>query len=214
MPEQQGEQIGLLDEHGIIQSGWFLESKRPDKKGLVRIVDEDGSSRRVHPKRVMSEKEGSLALFVGNEVLAPCPECHNLWNVNEDNDQATCSEHGKYNVITVGRKRSRRSSGGSKAPTKVEKVNYKELDDLGELWIVDDVNFDHNHINVKTCRLVLPSVSKHISFNTYDDTFGRKGKKPPYEEALNGEDVGYNIKDYDKLISKLKDKGYKRYSGS
>jgi len=90
-------------------------------------------------------------------------------------------------------------------------ADMNHLNSISELWIRDDVEFD-GQTDVVTLCMVFEDIGRYITFNTYNGTFGKKGKVPPYKDILNGGKKGYPIKDIDKLRSKLEKKGYDRYS--
>lgn len=93
------------------------------------------------------------------------------------------------------------------APTKID---VAEIAAAGELWIRAGIDFDGT-TEVSTYCLLVTTKNRYITFNTYNGTFGKKGNKPPIAELMTGADIGYPIKDIDKLRAKLVKGGYKQH---
>lgn len=86
-------------------------------------------------------------------------------------------------------------------------IDYDELKTIGELWTKSSIDFDGS-TDVKTHCLINIKHKRYLSFNTYNNTYGKKGKTPQFQELMNGDKVGYEITNLDKLYKKLKTNGY------
>lgn len=95
------------------------------------------------------------------------------------------------------------------APTKVD---IGAIANSGELWVRAGIDFD-GQTEVNTYCLLVPAKGRYLSFNTYNGTFGKKGNQPPIQDLMDGKDVGYPIKEIEKLRVKLTKHGYKPYGG-
>ena len=98
----------------------------------------------------------------------------------------------------------------TKPKTAPEKVNLASIATQGELWVKGNVEFD-GKTDVQTLCLLFPAQNRYLSFNTYNGTFGKKGKMPPIDEVLAGAEVGYPAKDVEKLRQKLTNGGYAKF---
>ncbi len=97
---------------------------------------------------------------------------------------------------------------------KIEKQNQiidlDELSNICDLWICDNIEFNGS-TNVKTLCTIFIKHKRYIMFNIYNMSAGKKGKPLPFDGILDGEEVGYELKDINKLHKKLISKNYKKY---
>lgn len=98
----------------------------------------------------------------------------------------------------------------SKPKATPEKVNLDSLAASGELWIKSNIDFD-GKTDVSTFCILFPTKGRYLSFNVYGGTYGKKGKTPPIDRILAGDEVGYPIKDAEKLRAKLVRDGYAKH---
>ena len=83
----------------------------------------------------------------------------------------------------------------------VEKLDFKKLSEEGEIWTRKAKNFTHKHVKVKSHTQILLGNLKYRTFNTYNDSLGKKGKGIRESEFKNKETA-------DKRRKKLIKRGY------
>jgi hypothetical protein len=212
-----GDTIKVLSPLGIIEDGFTIHQDDRTKSGSVIVENKEGEFIKIHPDRIIDQTDGdSVIVYEHNEAVAPCPQCGKLIKISSDQTELNCPEHGVFKAHISDKikttSKMKAASQSNKSATKF--VNLDSLSKIGELWVKDDVNFDHDHVEVMTCCIIFEKQSRYITFNIYNGSYGRKNKKPPFDEVLDGKDVGYNIKDISTLRNKYIAKGYKKYKSN
>lgn len=208
---EQCDKVKILDMLGVIRGGYLMPTNKPDRSGLVQLIDlENKKIIKVNPDRIIKyEGEGSIAIASDGELIAACPVCGQICNA--ENSDATCKEHGRFDVVgkVIHTKQTTTQSPIKTKETSL--VDLQEFTEVGEVWVKEGVKFD-DKTDVKTVALIIST--RYITFNLYDNTYGKKGTRPPIEAMQNNEPVGYEVKNIDKLRSKLKSKGYNLLSSA
>lgn len=204
-------QVKILDVMGILRGDYLLVDTRPDRRGLLTVLDqEDNKILKVHPKRVeCCDKDGCMAVQIVQDgrpiTIAACPECSATCDVN--GDVGVCHQHGQFIIIGKIFHKTPKVESQIKQPVKTTCETVDLLSKCDELWVDDEVKFDDGKTDVKAFSMRVNN--KYISFNLYNGSFGRKGNIPPFDALRSGE-TGYEIKNIEKWRKKLRSKGYKQ----
>lgn len=208
MTMKEGDRIKFLDARARLVDNYVIHDAKPNRSGLISLRDIDtGNVIRVNKRRVRPlEESGSIVTRLDDKYIAACPESGNI----------VLSDDGRFDFRVVGgddtqqcSKTEHEDMGAYEEPT-VGKIDYNKLASYGELWINTDVKFNNKN-NVKACCVIIDDADQYVSFNTYDDTYGKKNNIPPIDDIINGTRKGYKIGNRDKLIRKLIKKGYNKY---
>lgn len=216
-----GQSVKIVNVLGVVEDGYSVCDDQKDRKGcillskaVIRDDREELESYRVHHSRIFIEDFATTtAIKCGDDILTACPKCGMVVTVVDN--VANCHIHGGF-AIEIAQEAIKQPSKDKKhAATEVvekiiEKVDMAQLSEVGELWIKNGASFNGKN-EIMPCAMIFANQGRHITFNIYDGTFGRKGNKPPIDDILNGSDCGYLIKDVDKLRAKLSQKGYTLY---
>ena len=204
--EQEKVVVNVIDALGVVQSGFVMRDPKPDKKGLISLqLPNTEKVVRVHPSRIQNSESnpGSIAvqdcIAHDNSVLAACPTCHKVYSITDDATE--CPDHGPFDIVGKVDSKAPKTAPSKKKP---ELVDLDELASHGELWVKSGIKFD-DKTDVKTLCLIVGT--RFVTFNIYNSTYGKKGTRPPIEAMKNDEEVGYAIKDIDKLRKKLQKAG-------
>ena len=202
-PETQEEliEVTIMQAPGIIKGGFYLDSSKRDRNGLITISDGAGKKFKIHPDRIVSDKNiGSMSIEDKLTTVAACPDCGDIISVKRGSNPQ-CSKHGEFTIVGTLETKT------SEKPIKVEAQNLVDFDELasrGELWINSDRKFD-GKTEIATLSLIVGE--RHTTFNIYNNTYGKKNNKPPIEEMLAGK-TGYKVKNLDELREKRLKAGY------
>ncbi len=204
------ESVSMIKSPGIVNNGYKLISKRPDRSGLLLLVEEQTRKTvRVHPTRVSKITDsGSMCVKEKDGTMTTaCPECGTIIIFKED-ETPVCPVHGEVNIVETMQGKASKAPTRSKSQEIDNKADLDELASCGELWVKSGVKFD-DKTDVKTLCLIIGN--RYTTFNIYDGTYGRKGNKPPIE-GMQKDEVGYKVKDIEKIRKDKIKKGYELWS--
>jgi len=199
-------EVKIIDAMGVLRGGFLLVDDKPDRLGLVTILDPvNNHILKPHPDRIIkSNTDGSMAIIDNGQAIATCPQCGNICEVTEEVGRCDCGQ-----FIIIGTIKSANKSAPSTTKKTSESVDIKSLSNGVETWIRTDVPFNGK---TQVTAISMRVGERYISFNLYSGSFGKKGIIPPIEALKNGDQIGYTIKDLKKWRKKLKTKGYEPLS--
>jgi hypothetical protein len=233
----QGIDVRVLQINGTVSKEVYIIDGEIDRKGLIDLKQK-GSSRtiKVIKSRVLpASADGKAVVIESNDKYrVVCPECDSVGMVtNADTWIGTCDAckecKKEFNLHWLGVKPmaeaiTTRQEGpnmtikSTKTATVAEpvKVNFEDLQNIGELYTKKNVRFDHHEIDVQSHVLLFTGENpRKLCFNTYDGCLGKKNKGLPLEDFKNNEQqsgkrLWFNVKDTEKQREALQRKGYSK----
>jgi len=198
--------IRILDPIGVLRDGYLLIDPKPDKSGLVSILDPvQNSIFKINPNRVEeASTNGSLAAISNGAAIAACPICGGVRKITGDDGECAC---GSFRVRISGKnKRANSESHKVVEKAKASVVDLSVLATKGELWMKSGINFDHD---MQVAAFSYRIGDNYISFNLYNQSFG--AKVDPVKKLVDNPNACYKIKSIKKWREKLQNKGYERF---
>ena len=196
-------EIKIMDAMGVLRGGFLLLDGKPDRLGLITILDPTNNHiLKPHPDRVVkSETDGSMAIVDNGQHIAACPTCGEICKVTDERGTCAC---GQFVIVGIIESTSKSASPSLKKP--LNQVDVKALGNGAETWVRENVPFNGK---TQVTAISMRVGTRYISFNLYDGSFGKKGIAPPIEALKKGDSIGYTIKNLGKWHKKLQAKGYK-----
>lgn len=206
------EDISIINGIGIINTGYKLVNQNKDKSGLITVLDyKNNRILRVHPSRIdKSNSHGSISVKISeNNVVAACPKCENILNIPNESERCYCTHCDYY--FDIINKMTKKEPKKIKTKDKPAKVNIDDLANIGELWI-KNVEFDHKNVDVKAICIRIDD--RYLSFNLYNNTYGKSNTLPPIDDLTSNNDNPkiYKITNHEKWVAKMVKKGYSKYA--
>ncbi|MDP6587001.1 MAG: hypothetical protein QF535_20275 [Anaerolineales bacterium] len=196
-------EVKIIDAMGVLRDGFLLVDAKPDRLGLVTILDPvNNRILKPHPDRIVDDTKnvGSMAIIDNGQTIAACPTCGEICEVIDDVGTCTC---GQFAIVGTIEGVTKSTPPATKKT--VAAVDIKSLSSGIETWVRTDVPFNGK---TQVTAISMRVETRYISFNLYNGSFGKKGIIPPIEALRNGDQIGYTIKNLEKWRKKLQVKGY------